>query len=346
MFSATCAHDLRVGLDEVHAAHAGLARQAGGDDDDVGALGALVGAAADADDLGLEALDRPRLVHVQRDALGLALDDVGEHDGLEDVVLGETERGGGAVETGADDGDLALPGLLCHGRQPSAERVAAAAGGGQGYGIVSTITVSASPVAGEQDDVDRPAADGEEPDPPDRQEQPQHGGADQRQPDDDEPAAPVVEGDHAAARRRRRRAPPAAAAAGAARRGTAGGRRAAAAVIGLRRGSGSQGGRRCSAARTTFCSSIARVIGPTPPGLGATCPATSTTSAATSPAILPSTRLTPTSRTAAPGLTMSAVIRPGTPAAATTMSAPRDVRGEVARAGVAQRHGGVLRRGG
>ena len=30
----------------------------------------------------------------------------------------------------------------------------------------------------------------------------------------------------------------------------------------------------CSAARTTFCSSIARVIGPTPPGFGATCPAT------------------------------------------------------------------------
>ena len=70
-------------------------------------------------------------------------------------------------------------------------------------------------------------------------------------------------------------------------------------------------------------SSIARVIGPTPPGLGETQPATSQTSAATSPAILPSTRETPTSSTAAPGLTMSPVMMPGTPAAATTMSACR-----------------------
>ena len=63
--------------------------------------------------------------------------------------------------------------------------------------------------------------------------------------------------------------------------------------------------------------------GPRRPGLGETQPATSQTSAATSPAILPSTRETPTSRTAAPGLTMSAVMMPGTPAAATTMSALR-----------------------
>ena len=44
---------------------------------------------------------------------------------------------------------------------------------------------------------------------------------------------------------------------------------------------------------TTFASSMALVIGPTPPGLGATKPATSKTSAATSPAILPSRLLTP-----------------------------------------------------
>jgi hypothetical protein len=70
-------------------------------------------------------------------------------------------------------------------------------------------------------------------------------------------------------------------------------------------------------------SSIARVIGPTPPGFGDTHPATSYTSLATSPAILPSTRDTPTSSTAAPGLTISPVTIPGTPAAATTMSARR-----------------------
>ncbi len=41
-----------------------------------------------ADHRSLEALDRPRLVHVERETLGLALDDVGENDRLEDVVLG------------------------------------------------------------------------------------------------------------------------------------------------------------------------------------------------------------------------------------------------------------------
>src|SRR3712207_7787111 len=59
-----------------------------------------------------------RSVHVQRDAFGLPLDDVGEHDGLEDVVLREPECSGRAVETGTDDGDLALPRLLCHGEEP------------------------------------------------------------------------------------------------------------------------------------------------------------------------------------------------------------------------------------
>src|SRR5690606_7553271 len=78
-----------------------------------------------------------------------------------------------------------------------------------------------------------------------------------------------------------------------------------------------------SAASTTLTSSMARVIGPTPPGFGEIHPATSATSAATSPAILPSRRATPTSRTAAPGRTMSAVTRSGTPAADTTTSARR-----------------------
>ena len=76
-------------------------------------------------------------------------------------------------------------------------------------------------------------------------------------------------------------------------------------VAGAARAAGSRaGGRRwaaaCSASPTTLDSSIARVIGPTPPGLGETQPATSHTSAATSPASLPSTRETPTSSTAAP----------------------------------------------
>ena len=66
---------------------------------------------------------------------------------------------------------------------------------------------------------------------------------------------------------------------------------------------------------------MARVIGPTPPGIGASQPATSVTSGATSPTRPASVRVMPTSTTAAPGLTMSAVSRPGRPAATTTMSA-------------------------
>ena len=103
-------HDLGVDLEQVHPAHAGLARQAGGDHDDVRALDGLVALAARPgglpDDPRLEALDRPRLAHVQRQALGLALDDVGQYDRLEDVVLGQALRGRRPVETGAYDGDL------------------------------------------------------------------------------------------------------------------------------------------------------------------------------------------------------------------------------------------------
>ncbi len=50
----------------------------------------------------------------------------------------------------------------------------------------------------------------------------------------------------------------------------------------------------------------------------------------------------PTSSTAAPGFTMSAVMRPGTPVAAITMSARRTWLGKIDRAGVAQGDGGVL----
>src|SRR5919201_4734270 len=63
--------------------------------------------------------------------------------------------------------------------------------------------------------------------------------------------------------------------------------------------------RRRSSARKVFRTSMARVIGPTPPGFGVSQPATSATAGSTSPASLPSTRLTPTSITAAPGFTIS-----------------------------------------
>ena len=74
---------------------------------------------------------------------------------------------------------------------------------------------------------------------------------------------------------------------------------------------------------------MATVIGPTPPGTGLTAEATAATSSkATSPTVLrvpsgASTREMPTSITTAPGLTMSAVISPGVPAAEMSTSAVR-----------------------
>ena len=74
-----------------------------------------------------------------------------------------------------------------------------------------------------------------------------------------------------------------------------------------------------SAVSTTLASSRARVMGPTPPGLGESQEATSSTPSATSPAMRPlpvagsTTRETPTSRTTAPGATISGVMMPGLP---------------------------------
>src|SRR5262249_62228267 len=75
------------------------------------------------------------------------------------------------------------------------------------------------------------------------------------------------------------------------------------------------------AASRTLLANIALVIGRPPRGTGARYPATLVTLGPTSPVSPASVRVIPTSTTAAPGLTMSAVISPGRPAAATTMSA-------------------------
>src|SRR5215207_7969640 len=77
----------------------------------------------------------------------------------------------------------------------------------------------------------------------------------------------------------------------------------------------------CSARSTTLLRSIARVIGPTPPGTGATRLATSYTLGSRSPTRPFAVRVMPTSTHTAPVLIMLAVIRPGRPAAATTISA-------------------------
>src|SRR5690606_24742813 len=64
------------------------------------------GAGRHADHLALVPLDRARLVEVERQALGASFDDVGEDDRLEDVALGEPLCRRGAIEPGADNGDL------------------------------------------------------------------------------------------------------------------------------------------------------------------------------------------------------------------------------------------------
>ena len=78
------------------------------------------------------------------------------------------------------------------------------------------------------------------------------------------------------------------------------------------------------AASSVFSNRQAMVIGPVPPGIGVIAAATClTVSKSTSPTMPASVRETPTSMTAAPGLTWSAVMRWAIPAAPTRMSALR-----------------------
>ena len=97
--------DLGVDADQVVARHAGLARHAGGDDDDVGALDVLVvgGAAV----LGVEPLDRAELGDVERLALGDALGGGNvEQDDVAQFLLAGEQRQGAANLSGADQRDL------------------------------------------------------------------------------------------------------------------------------------------------------------------------------------------------------------------------------------------------
>src|SRR5207249_10789598 len=74
-----------------------------------------------------------------------------------------------------------------------------------------------------------------------------------------------------------------------------------------------------AAARMVLRSSIARVIGPTPPRRGLNQPATSCTASTTSDATFRPSMVPPAPTTAPPGFTMSGVTRPGDPAAALRM---------------------------
>ena len=78
MPAPTCSMTLRLMREQVVAAHAGLARHAGGDDADVGAVERFVGVGAGV--VRVEAVDRRGLRDVERLALRHALGDVEQHD--------------------------------------------------------------------------------------------------------------------------------------------------------------------------------------------------------------------------------------------------------------------------
>ena len=83
-------HDLRVGGDKIVAAHARLTRNAGGDDDDVGALDRLV--IGGAEQLRVEAFDRRCLGDIQRLALRHAIDHVEQNDVAQFLHTGQKRQ--------------------------------------------------------------------------------------------------------------------------------------------------------------------------------------------------------------------------------------------------------------
>ena len=96
-------HHLEIDAEQIVAAHAGLARHAGGDDADVGALDGVV--AVGAGELGVETIDRRGFGDVERLALRDAFHDVEHHDVAE--FLEADEVGERAADlAGADQRNL------------------------------------------------------------------------------------------------------------------------------------------------------------------------------------------------------------------------------------------------
>ena len=96
-------HHLEVDAEQVVAAHAGLARHAGGHDADVGAgdIGVVRGAL----ERGVEAFDRARFRDVQRLALGGAVSNVEQDDVTEFLERGEVGQRTADLAC-ADEGNL------------------------------------------------------------------------------------------------------------------------------------------------------------------------------------------------------------------------------------------------
>ena len=96
-------HHLEVDAEQVVAAHAGLARHAGGDDADVGA--GDVGVVRGALERGVEAFDGARFRDVERLALGRAVGNVEQDDVAEFLERGEMGQRAADL-AGADEGNL------------------------------------------------------------------------------------------------------------------------------------------------------------------------------------------------------------------------------------------------
>ena len=96
-------HDLEIDFQKVIAAHAGLARHAGGDDHDIGAFDVLVfGRALES---GVIAFDRCGLGQVERLALGHAVNDVEQHH-VAELLQRDQMRQRATDLTGTDKGDF------------------------------------------------------------------------------------------------------------------------------------------------------------------------------------------------------------------------------------------------
>ena len=104
-------HHLEIDAEQVVAAHAGLARHAGGDDDDVGA--GDVGVGTGPRQLGVEAVDRRGFGEIERLALRNAVDDVEENDVAQFLQRGQM-RQRAADLAGPDQSNL----LTRHGLRP------------------------------------------------------------------------------------------------------------------------------------------------------------------------------------------------------------------------------------
>ena len=96
-------HHLQIDTEQVISAHPGLSRHAGGDDDDVGAGDG--GIAARADQLGVEALDRPRFGQIESLALRNAVDNVEQHDVAQLLQGGQVSQGAADL-AGPDQSNL------------------------------------------------------------------------------------------------------------------------------------------------------------------------------------------------------------------------------------------------